>query len=94
VTADEIACVAVEELPAVIGELARLQSLAMARLLAPAAPETADTLLTAEEAAKRLKVPRATLYKMRDCPFRVRVSAGRVRFSERKLLAYIDRRVR
>lgn len=95
-TEDDVTSATLDDLPGIIGELARLKALAELRLCSPARaqPETADVLLTADEAAARLKVPRSHLYRMKDCPFRVRVSAGRVRFSEKKLSAFIERRAK
>jgi predicted DNA-binding transcriptional regulator AlpA len=93
----EIAAAPIEDLPAIIGELARLTALAQGRFLhsSRTQPETKDRLLSAKEAAALLGVPRDVVYKLKGVEaFRVRVSAGRVRFSEKKLLAYIDRRTR
>ncbi len=85
------------ELPALLGELARLHSLALARLASASngAGRTnghqADTLLTAEEAAERLGVSPDFLYRTKDLPFRVRVGR-RVRFSARGIERYIRQR--
>jgi predicted DNA-binding transcriptional regulator AlpA len=85
---------AIDGLPSLIGELERLKVLATARLYSdrqqPSLSVT-DELLTAEEAAQRLRVPTRHLYR-KAYPFTVRISPGRVRFSSNGIDRWIQRR--
>jgi predicted DNA-binding transcriptional regulator AlpA len=86
-----------DEIPGVLGELQRVQTVLWERLRAarrtPAA-EPSDRLLTVREAAARLSVSVSTLqHRTRDLPFVVRL--GRcVRYSERGIEDYIRRQTR
>ncbi len=87
-----------EELPLLIGELARLQAEASVRLTSGAAngrrdrtPEAPDVLLGVEEAARRLGSSPDYLYRSKDLPFRVRIGR-RVRFSAKGIERYIRQR--
>jgi predicted DNA-binding transcriptional regulator AlpA len=86
----------IEDLPAVVGDLERLKAIAWTRLNRPAeavpAGADGDRLLTADEAAARLGVPRSYLYRNR-LPFRVTVSPGRVRFSSAGIDRFIKKRL-
>jgi predicted DNA-binding transcriptional regulator AlpA len=82
----------VDTLPVLIGELERLKAIACARLYSrDERPVPTDELLTAEEAAARLSVPKRHLYR-KTYPFRVQVSPGRVRFSSLGIDRWIQRR--
>lgn len=81
-----------EELPGIIGELSRLQALALARLLAPSPTAIDDRLLTAAEAAKLLGCARQWLYRQKDLPFRRELSPGRIRFSSAGIQKFIAAR--
>jgi len=83
-----------EGLPALLGELARLQGLVLARLLGPVEtpqPEAQDRLLTAEEAAPLTGLTARQLLTRRRLPFRRRVGHRTIRFSERALRAWLRR---
>ncbi len=87
-----------EELPLLIGELARLQAEASVRLTSGAAnrrrdrtPEAPDVLLGVEEAARRLGSSPDYLYRSKDLPFRERIGR-RVRFSAKGIERYIRQR--
>lgn len=60
-------------------------------LAAPPAPKPGDRLLSAKEAAAILNVPEKAMYR-ESWPFAVKVSEGRVRFSERGIQQYIRAR--
>lgn len=75
-----------DEIPAVLGELRRVEAILQARLLTPEPP---DRLLTASEAAKVLGLSADSLYRRADeLPFVVRVG-GRVRFSSAGIQRWI-----
>jgi hypothetical protein len=85
----------VEELPALIAELAALQTRAAMRLRRDPAPATEeDQLLTIAEAAARLKLSKDWLRRRPDLPFVVKLSEGVVRYSRRRLDAYLARHAR
>lgn len=76
---EEIAEVASrDELPRLIGDVERVKSALLARLMT--APAADDRLLTAEEAAPILGIGISTLYQ-ENYPFTVRPTKGTVRFS-------------
>jgi predicted DNA-binding transcriptional regulator AlpA len=82
-----------EALPGLIGELARLQALALARLTRPdetPRSEPDDRLLTAEEAAALSGLTVVQL-KTRKLPFRRKIGHRTVRFSERGLRVWLRR---
>ena len=82
-----------EALPGLIGELARLQALALVRLTRPAETlqsEPDDRLLTAEEAAPIAGLTVRQL-KTRRLSFRKKLGHRTVRFSERGLRAWLRR---
>lgn len=92
----EIERAGADALPSLIGELARLQAVAQARLAGLSAnghPTQAqpDELLTAEQAAQRLGVSVDALYRRKDWPFRVSLGR-RVRFSSQGMAKYIRQR--
>ncbi len=88
-----------EELPLLIGELARLQAEASVRLTSGAAnggcdrtPEALDKLLDVEEAARRLSLSCDHLYRhAKELPFTVRIGR-RLRFSAKGIEHYIRQR--
>jgi predicted DNA-binding transcriptional regulator AlpA len=81
----------VEDLPECVGDLEGLKIRAWVRISAPRPSEPQDQLLTAEEAALRLRVPVTHLYR-KDYPFKVRLSPGRVRFSSAGIERFIRSR--
>jgi hypothetical protein len=76
-------------IPAALGELERVKAALLLRAVVPPAPDPEERLLTAEQAAERLGITVAALYRRR-WPFRVEVSPGRTRYSS----AGIDRFIR
>ena len=90
-TTERIATVSKAELPAIVAELARLQNLAVERVLAPDPPEPEDRLLTVEQAAVRLGMTPVALIRRRDLPFRRMVGSRTVRFSERGIEKFLRR---
>lgn len=87
----ELAQAPSEQLPDLLGELARLQALGLARLAANGQRRIAnepDELLTAKQAATRLGVSEDFLYRAKELPFRVQLGR-RVRFSARGIGRYI-----
>jgi predicted DNA-binding transcriptional regulator AlpA len=80
-----------EALPGVIAQLAALQALAAARLVRPRSSPP-DRLLELEEAAQRLATTPDWLARQKHLPFRVEVSPGQVRWSERGLDEWIAAR--
>ena len=88
-----------DELPDLIGGLAREQAILTARPgrpLTPAAPNSGggkrDRLLNVGEAAECLSVTERWLYDHKDLPFRLKLPGGLVRFSERGLERWISTR--
>lgn len=79
---EQLGALPIEALPGAIGELARLQALAEARLLGSGrGEEEEDRLLTVDEAAKILNLPKDAVYRRADdFPFTVRLGR-RLRFS-------------
>lgn len=75
-------------LAAALGELEAVRVELWARLAVPA---TTDRLLTAAEAAQRLGVSLSALYRGR-WPFRVKLTAGRVRYSSAGIERFIRSR--
>ena len=72
-----------EGLPALLGELARLQGLVLARLVAPvetSAPEPVDKLLNVDEAAARTGLTVKQL-KSRRLPFKRRLGHRTIMYS-------------
>lgn len=83
-----------EQLPALLGEFARLQAIGLARLAANGrarGAEEPDELLTAKQAAKRLGLSKDFVYRTKELPFRVPVGR-RVRFSAHGIERYIRQR--
>lgn len=94
-----IAEVSIQEIPSILGDLERLKASGWARLTAPQIKvnnqtlEGEDQLLTVEEVAKKLGVPRDWIYRRtRKLPFTVRLGPRHVRFSLRGLERYIRQR--
>lgn len=88
-----------DEVPDLIGELAREQAILTARPErhpAPPAPPSGggkrDRLLDVGEAAERLSVTERWLYDHKDLPFRLKLPGGLVRFSERGLERWLSTR--
>lgn len=84
---------AVTDLPALIGRLAQLHALALARLLHPAEPAPvveSDRLLSAEEASALCGLTPHQL-KSRRLPFKRRIGHRTIRFSERGLRVWLRR---
>lgn len=80
-----------DELAALVVLLAALQTRAAARLLGrPALPP--DRLLDGEQAADRLRTSYDWLKRQKELPFRVELSEGQTRYSERGLEAWIAAR--
>ena len=83
-----------ENLPALVGRLAMLHALALARLVQPAEPPCvaeSDRLLTAEDAAIISGLTVRQLKSRRGLPFRKRIGHRTLRFSERGLRAWLRR---
>lgn len=91
---------AVEELPALVGDLARLQSLAALRIASTASPKAvetdsgaADCLLSVKEVKKRLNRSASWVYRHKsELPFYRSLPGGRGGFSEAGLARYLKRR--
>ena len=91
-----------EKVPDVLGALARVQAIALTRLLSQTSawlsrPESErqgdDRLLTLAEAAERMAVSKSWLYHNGPgLPFALRISTGRLRFSKNGLERWIKRR--
>ena len=91
----------VDEVPTLIGDLERLKTRLLMRVVETAAsstpepppPQSADRLLTANEAASLLGVKPRWLYDhVDDIPARVRLPGRKLRFSERKLRRWMEAR--
>jgi predicted DNA-binding transcriptional regulator AlpA len=81
-----------EALPAIIGRLAQLHALALARLTRPDTPASGDRLLKIADAAAKLSVSPDYLYRHAEkLPFTVR-DGRRLRFSEHGIEQWIARR--
>ena len=80
-----------EELPRLLGDLAEVTAIALARLIAPPAAQIPDRLLGVEEAAKRLGISKDYLYRNRNrLPFTRRLGRS-LRFSEQGIDRYLRR---
>jgi hypothetical protein len=91
-TVESIDQVPVYELPGLIAELAALQARAAMRLRSDPPPAAEDEpLLTIDEAAARLAVSKDWLRRRPELPFVVKLSDGAVRYSSRRLAAYVAR---
>ena len=95
--ADWTASVPVEQIPAVIGQLAALQLGLAARLLQGQDHadqlDRGDTLLRVGDAAKRLGMTKDYLYRHADqLPFTVRPGRRQLRFSSQGIDRYIKQR--
>jgi hypothetical protein len=91
-TVESIDQVPVYELPGLIAELAALQARAAMRLRSDPQPAVEDEpLLTIDEVAARLAVSKDWLRRRPELPFVVKLSEGVVRYSSRRLAAYIER---
>lgn len=83
-----------DELPRLLGDLEMVRATAMARLVAPAAPEPPDELLEVPEASHRLGVSPDYLYRHHDrFPFTKR-EGRKLLFSARGIEHYIARKAR
>src|SRR5438552_1969505 len=85
----------VDQIPAMLGELARLRAVLWARLVVPASASNnggGDRLLTIDQAAERLGVTRDWLRRRPELPFVVKLSEGVVRHSSRGIDRYIAAR--
>jgi predicted DNA-binding transcriptional regulator AlpA len=80
-----------EQIPTALGALEKVRAALWLRGSA-LAPERKDRLLTAEEAAAKLGIPVAAIYRKRF-PFRVKVTPGRVRYSERGIEDFMRSRL-
>jgi excisionase family DNA binding protein len=79
----------VDRLPRVLGMLAEIQETCRARLNGvPAQPAPADELLTVQQAAERLQVSHAYLYKNTSLPFRRKLGRS-LRFSANGITEYL-----
>jgi len=82
------------ELPELIGSLAELQAICMARLASPVAVPRADELLTVEQASERLGMSANYLYRHSGTlPFVRRIGRS-LRFSAAGINDYITRKGR
>src|SRR5262245_34785217 len=82
----------VAELPGLVAHVAALQARAARRLRRePTPPVDDEVLLTIEDAAARLAVSKDWLRRRPELPFVVKLSEGVVRYSRRRLAAYIAR---
>lgn len=86
-----------DALPPLIGELARLQALAFARLTSSATPtapvaDEGDRLLTDLEAAAMLALTPEQLRRRRTWPFRKKLGNKTVRYSERGIQKFLARK--
>jgi predicted DNA-binding transcriptional regulator AlpA len=79
----------IDELPALVVQLAALQALAGARLAPAVRARPLDRLLGLEEAAARLATTPDWLARQKRLPFRVELSPGQVRWSEQGLDEWI-----
>ena len=97
---DQVAEVNRDDIPELIGTLATLQALLLARLSdAPERPLTPpnapDRLLTVEEVAEALGVDTRWVYRKHEAgklPFARKLGPNTLRFSERGLWKYVERR--
>jgi predicted DNA-binding transcriptional regulator AlpA len=80
-----------DELPGLIAQLAALQARAAARLVTRRA-QPPDHLLDLDDAAARLATTPDWLSRQKHLPFRIEVSPGQVRWSERGLDEWIAAR--
>jgi hypothetical protein len=88
----QVADVSVEALPALLAQLAAVQTAMAARLavaVAAASNGTHDRLLSIEEASERLGVTKDWLRRKHKLPFIVKLSAGVVRYSAHGIAAFI-----
>jgi predicted DNA-binding transcriptional regulator AlpA len=93
--AKALACVPAEAIPSLRGELARLDSLLLGRMLAGSANGSShgDRLLNCNEASDKLAVTKDWLYRNADTlPFTVRNGKKHVRFSESGIEEWIRRK--
>ncbi len=87
-----------EDVPALLGDLARLRAMLWVRLNEGTkglglSPEGEDRLLKAAEAAQRLGMSKDWVYRnAHKLPFTVRPSPGQVRFSAHGIKKYIKQR--
>jgi predicted DNA-binding transcriptional regulator AlpA len=89
-----VSSVPVEEIPRLRGELARLDSILLSRLIAgDERPPVEERLLNAEEARQKLGVTKDWLYRhSHELPFTVPVGTKQVRFSSLGIDEWIQRR--
>lgn len=80
-----------EQTIAALGELERVRARLWSRIAVPPAPSSGDRLLSAKAAAAILDVPEKAMYR-ESWPFAVKLSEGRVRFSERGIQQYLRAR--
>jgi hypothetical protein len=80
-----------ESLPGLIAQLAALQARAAMRLQHEPAVADDEHLLTIDEAAAWLAVSKDWLRRRPNLPFVVKLSDGVVRYSSRRLAAYVAR---
>lgn len=81
-----------EELPRLLGDLEEVRATALARLIAPAQPQSPDVLLKVGKAAERLGVSRDYLYRNhRRYPF-TRREGRSLLFSANGIEQYIRRK--
>ena len=80
-----------EELPRLLGDLEERKATALARLIAPPAVQTRDSLLDIDEAARRLCISKDYLYRNQSrFPFTRRLGRS-LRFSEQGIERYLRR---
>ncbi|MFZ0865050.1 MAG: helix-turn-helix domain-containing protein [Candidatus Sulfotelmatobacter sp.] len=81
----------VDRLPRVLGMLAEISETCRARLAGAGTPaQTQDELLTISQAAERLQVSHAYLYKNTSLPFRKKLGRS-LRFSANGITEYLQR---
>jgi hypothetical protein len=97
----QIEDVELNQIPAIVGELERVKTCLLSRLYGTTTPtvepeveKVADRLLDSEEAAHRLAVTPRWLYDHFDqLPFGKRLADRTLRFSERGLNRWLERKV-
>jgi predicted DNA-binding transcriptional regulator AlpA len=96
---EKAAAVSPSQVPAILGQLAELQAIFLARLVSPngshpaAGPAEPDRLLTADEAAPIIGMTPRWLYRhAKQLPFARRLSRKALRFSEAGLRRYMASR--
>jgi hypothetical protein len=77
------------QLPALLGELAEVNAIALARLAAPVAPAQPDEWLDIEQASKHLRVEKDFLYERSK--LLGKKAGGKLLFSRKRLDAFVEK---